>query len=409
MTNHSNKQEIAGLQNTHALELQERVDVSSLPLNEKFQVFERRLNGEIFEREHEVHSAMLALVGAQHHFSVGPPGLAKSLLVDRISRRIEGMEYFHWLLTKFTSPEEIFGGTDLLYMKETGLVRRVTDGKLPTAHVAFLDEIFKGSSPILNTLLTAMNERKFFNPGEDPRIPLITIFGASNEVPETQELGAMWDRLHFRHVTAPLGSAAAFGRMMRSSLDPEPEAILSLADLYEAQRASQSIHVSDDVLDAIIELRSTLRAHDVVVTDRRWKETMKIIRSEAWLQGNKEVTIDDCRPLVHVLWSDEAQRREVLTHVLSMINPLDRKAQELWEALRDMENDLDTIMKESDNDRIKLQKCMEAFNKIVKMKEDYKEIVKSGRKTEYTLQAAKKFEDLVGYVRGRIQTLREAQ
>lgn len=403
------KQEIAGLQDTHTLELQEDVDVSTLPLNEKFLVFERRLNGEIFEREHEVHSAMLGLVGQQHHFSVGPPGLAKSLLVDRISRRISGMEYFHWLLTKFTSPEEIFGGTDLLYMKETGLVRRVTNGKLPTAHVAFLDEIFKGSSPILNTLLTAMNERKFFNPGEDPNIPLITIFGASNEVPEGQELGAMWDRLHFRHVTAPLGSAAAFGRMMRSSLDPNPETILTLDDLYVAQSEAAKLYVPDDVLDAIIELRSTLRANDVVVTDRRWKETMKVIRSEAWMQGRSEVTIDDCRPLVHILWSDESQRREVLTHVLSMINPLDRKAQELWDALRDMENELDVTIKESDNDRLKLQKCMETYNKIVKMRDDYKEIVKSGRKTEYTLQAAKKFEDLVGYVRSRIQVLREAQ
>lgn len=377
-----------------------------LELNEKLKLLETTVQDEILEREHEIHTAVLALIGRQHHFSVGPPGLAKSLLVERIADRIEGMNYFRWLLTKFTNPEEIFGGFDLLHLKKTGEPRRITRDKLPTAHVVFLDEIFKGSSPILNALLTAMNERLFPNPGHDPHIPLNTIFGASNELPAGDELGAMWDRLHFRHVTEPLGSASAFGQMLVANLEENPDKILTLDDLNNANKQLKKVKVTPEIIDSIQELRSVLRTDNIVVTDRRWKESMTVIRAEAWLQGHDEVDIDDCRPLVHVLWSDDSQRRAVLNHVLSMINPLDRKAVELWEVLREMEHEMDKIISESDNDRVKLQKTMECVQKIKRMRSDYDEINQSKRHTEYTIQAKKKYVDFTRYLQSKLENLK---
>jgi MoxR-like ATPase len=379
--------------------------VSSLTLPERFQRLEAELNTEVLEREHETHTAALALVSNKHHFTVGPPGLAKSLMVNRLSKRIDDMIYFHWLLTKFTTPDEVYGGPDLKYLKEHGILRRIVEKKLPEAHVAFLDEIFKGSSAILNTLLTAMNERVFHNPGDDENIPLITIFGASNEIPDGEELGAMWDRLHFRHVLAPIGSATNFKRMLQGEFSPDPEKILTLEDITQAQREVHEIYVPEEVLESIIELRYVLRGADILVTDRRWKESITIIQAEAWMRGDSEVNIDDCRPLVHTLWSDDGQRREVMNHVLSMINPMDRVSLELWDSLRSMENDLEKILLEADNDRVKLQKCMESFGKLKIQKKDYLEIKGSGRETEYTIQAINKYVDLVQFLQNKIGLL----
>ena len=171
------------------------------PLVEKFKAVENDLNRVLIERREEVHSSVLALAGKRHLFMFGPPGVAKSFLVDELVRRIvadgeNAAVCFKWLLTKFSVPEELYGGPDLLTLKDKGIYRRVTDGKLPQAHIAFLDEAFKANSAILNSLLKILNENEFDNPGDEPHVPLITMFAASNELPASSELEALADRLH---------------------------------------------------------------------------------------------------------------------------------------------------------------------------------------------------------------------
>src|SRR5439155_7200 len=140
--------------------------------------------GQIFlERDELIDGALVALLAAQHVLVIGPPGTAKSMLADEVCRRLTGARYFQWLLTRFTTPEELFGAVSLKALEQDDY-RRLTTHKLPEAHIAFLDEIFKASSSILNTILTVMNERRFHNGREVTEVPLLTLFAASNELPE---------------------------------------------------------------------------------------------------------------------------------------------------------------------------------------------------------------------------------
>ncbi|MCI0481216.1 MAG: AAA family ATPase, partial [Candidatus Dadabacteria bacterium] len=153
---------------------------------EKLKKIRSDLKSRYFERDDVIDGAFCALLTGSHLLLIGPPGTAKSQLANEICRKITGARYFQWLLTKFTTPEELFGAVSLKGL-ENDEYRRVTAGKLPEAHIAFLDEVFKASSSILNTLLTIMNERIFYNGTEKVRIPLISLFGASNELPSEED------------------------------------------------------------------------------------------------------------------------------------------------------------------------------------------------------------------------------
>src|SRR5215813_7331649 len=150
---------------------------------DKLRKIREELQQLFLERTELIDGALAALLSAQHVLVIGPPGTAKSMLADEFCRRISSAAYFQWLLTKFTTPEELFGAVSLKALGADDY-RRVTSNKLPEAHIAFLDEVFKASSSILNTILTLMHERRFHNGREVTAVPLLSLFGASNELPE---------------------------------------------------------------------------------------------------------------------------------------------------------------------------------------------------------------------------------
>ena len=149
------------------------------------------------ERDEVVDGLLTALVARVHILMIGAPGTAKSAITVALSGLIDGFDYFQWLLTKFSTPEEIFGPYDLAKLK-SGLYERITFGKLPVAHMAYLDEIFKANSAILNALLTVINERVFYNGTRQDISPLMTLVGTSNEYPQEEELQAVFDRFMLR-------------------------------------------------------------------------------------------------------------------------------------------------------------------------------------------------------------------
>lgn len=358
---------------------------------------------EIHERSQEIHTALLALVSRKHHFQLGPPGTAKSLLVERIVSRIDGFEeegYFRWLLTRFTSPEEIFGGPQFDLLRETGEYKRNTARKLPRARVAFLDEIFKANSAILNSLLTAMNERQFYNLDDDPNIPLITVFSASNELAESDELWALWDRLHFRHKVTPMQESSNFVAMLQTPMVDHPDRIITLDELFEAQLEAQQVKIGLDIYEALLGLRHTLHEQGIEPTDRRWFETKGIIQAQAYLNGRDVADIEDMRPLMHVLWSDEADRKVVTSEVLSLANPIDRDAQDLLDGLGELADELNRIIAEhTDNPKMLSRGCVEVHGKLKKVKKRIEtldgEAIAAERQSEILETTKKRFRTVV--------------
>src|SRR2546428_8871341 len=203
------------------------------------------LNHLFLERADLIDGALCALLSASHVLVIGPPGTAKSMLADEICRRIEGANYFQWLLTRFSTPEEVFGAVSLKALEQDEY-RRVTAHKLPDAHIAFLDEIFKSNSSILNAILTLINERLVHNGKEITQVPLLTLFGASNELPEDDELMALYDRFLVRFVVNYIAEDFRFLRMLESQKAPE-RTTLSLIELTEIQKQVRDISIPSHV------------------------------------------------------------------------------------------------------------------------------------------------------------------
>ena len=712
---------------------------NDLGLREKFLALETELNGEIFERQDEIHSALLALISHSHHFQYGTPGVGKSFLVDRLVPRIEGLEgdaYFKWLLTKFSTPEELFGGPNLKLFKEEGIYKRITDKKLPVATVAFLDEAldlntpiitpngwttvgglevgdlvygadglpvvvshltpikddqpcyevifsdgqsivadgghnwnirkssshawqtltteqifnwlqdedgvffqtptndpvqlpeqdlaidpyvlglwlgngnvfngelyirdewvdqtlkliqerypeasiraktsehlyavsmghtgfrtllnqgglinnkfipdeyllgsteqrlellrglcdtdgylepqshcvtfsntneniidgfiqilhsfgihatkrpttdkrispltgngykqcwrvsfrptpemdcfpgrglvinprvqttftkivdilpveprpvrcitvenedhlflvgknmvvthncFKANSAILNALLKILNEREFDNCNEDPHIPLITMFGASNEIPSSKELEALSDRLHLWHHVKPMQEPSNFVKMLQLELDPNPPKILSLEDLEEAHGAASEVAVQDHIYEIFVDLQAELRTADILVTDRRFHQSIEVIKAEAWLNNHETTEVFDMKPLMHMLWKDPAHIDTVRSIVLGLVDPLEKQIMDLSDNYRKAIAEWERSLLDSDTAPMRTEATMQMYDKFTKAKKELAEYKESEKSTGRYCRSLHEFE---GYLKSTALQIR---
>jgi MoxR-like ATPase len=285
------------------------------------------LNRLFLERSELVDGALCALLSASHLIVIGPPGTAKSMLADELCRRVEGANYFQWLLTKFSTPEEIFGAVSLKSLEQDDY-RRVTDHKLPEAHIAFLDEIFKANSSILNALLTLINERIFHNGRERVTVPLITLFGASNELPDEEELTALFDRFMLRFTVDYIGEDFRFLKMLEGPTRGERTA-LSFTDLGDLRAGAAAVAVPGGILQAIAQLRRNLAAQQIIASDRRWRNALGILRAHALLYGRNQAGEEDLPFLEHVLWKDPEELPKVRDAIRRLVKGFEDEAREL--------------------------------------------------------------------------------
>mgnify|MGYP003598814501 CR=1 FL=1 len=346
----------------------------------KFYALETALQEEVFERDREIHCALLAILARKHFFMVGVPGTAKSYLIRRLVARIDGLGddgLFQWLLTRYTTPEEIFGPPDLSKLREGEYVRR-TDRKLPKAKFGFLDEAFKASSSILNSLLTIINERLFFNGNDAEETDLCSIFAASNELPQDEGLAALWDRLHFRFEVHPLREGGSFIKMLTLNVDEDPEKLIHWNDIVEAQAEVKAVVIPDMVYEHIKELRDKLAAESQLPSERRFAESIDILRAEAWINGRTEVKVSDMRVLRHVLWSELDNQRTVERVVLDIASPLDREAHDLIAAVDELERQFNDIVADPDSAAKGSVEIFTKLNRIKERKDELKSRISDG-------------------------------
>jgi len=285
------------------------------------------LNHLFLERTELIDGTLCGLLSASHVLVIGPPGTAKSMLADELCRRLDGANYFQWLLTKFSTPEEIFGAVSLKGLEQDDY-RRVTDHKLPEAHIAFLDEIFKANSSILNALLTLINERVFHNGRERVIVPLITMFGASNELPDEEELTALFDRFMLRFMVDYIGEEFRFLKMLEG-IAPGARTTLSFAELDELRARSAGVKIAGGILRSIAELRRNLASQQIIVSDRRWRNSLAILRAHALVLGRNQVSEDDLMFLEHVLWKDPEELPKVRDTLRRLVKGYEDEAREL--------------------------------------------------------------------------------
>ncbi len=304
---------------------------------ERFQRLLRDMNRGIYEKETEISLSLLAALAGESVILLGPPGVAKSMVARQLKTAFRDARSFEYLMSRFSTPDEIFGPVSIQKLKSSDTYERSVEGYLPTADVVFLDEIWKAGPAIQNTLLTVINEKIFRNGNREMRLPLKLLVAASNELPAKGEgLEALWDRFVIRIESRPIRQEKNFREML---LEVKSEAggqcaetegsarsnAITAEEYAEWSKAIDRIGVKEEVLEAISAIRKSLSAvnvdeaaerRHVYVSDRRWKNIMRLLRTSAFMQDREEVAVCDLLPIYHCLWQEPEEREAIRTLVI---------------------------------------------------------------------------------------------
>lgn len=287
----------------------------------------------VYEKEQIIAVALLCAVAGENMFLLGPPGTAKSMVASRLKMVFKGGKSFDYLMSRFSTPDEIFGPISISRLKNEDRYERLTDGYLPEADVVFLDEIWKAGPSIQNTLLTVINEHIFHNGGLIMRTPMKVLIAASNELPAKNEgLEALWDRFLVRMVSNCIESDASFFKMIKGAgaeMSMLDESLYITNELYsDWQNKSRAIGIHASVVNAIKNLRKNLASLEnedgnqlrYYISDRRWRKAFRLMQTSAFLNGRCEINLSDYLLLIHSFWNDVECIPNVLNAFTSSIS-----------------------------------------------------------------------------------------
>lgn len=271
----------------------------------------------LYEKEHILAIALLCAVSGENMFLLGPPGTAKSEVSRRLKMIFKDAKAFEYLMSRFSTPDEIFGPVSIQKLKTEDTYERKVAGFLPDSTIVFLDEIWKAGPAIQNALLTVINERIYQNGTHTLRVPMKCLVAASNELPaEDEGLEALWDRFLVRVVSNCIKDEKAFYQMLTMSEMPAvvvPDQLLITDELYrEWQAEMMHVAVPQDILSAITSIRQALAEAgkqdnvaplDYYISDRRWRKIVHLLRASAFLNGRAAIDHSDLLLLFHTLWN----------------------------------------------------------------------------------------------------------
>jgi len=326
-----------------------------------FQKIAKEIAGYVLGREQEIEIAMTALLAEQHYAMIGAPGTAKSLMFSCLAQHFSDARYFQVTVDRATPKDDLFGPVSVQGLKEDDL-RRNTKNRLPEAHIAFIDEAFKASSATLNALLTILNERLFENGREGlRRVPLQSVFVASNEYPGDDggdSVAALWDRFLLRSEIGYLNDQDARS-MLDIAQEYQPNTLMTLTDLKAAiNEAKCEVKLADEYKDALIQARRILREdHGVTISDRRLRQSVRLLTAKARLEGRSEVIADDLMILQHSLWNDRDERSAIAAVLMRCVDPCLVEINELIEETETHR----TVLTHKESTRLEMD---EAFAKL---------------------------------------------
>lgn len=366
-------------------------------LQDKFRKLEEAATATFAEREEVVEIAVHALLSRQNVFMLGVPGTAKSALIRYFASAVKKSKAFFKLMGAFTTPEEVFGSVDLKAL-EDGKTRYVTTNMLPDSNFVMLDEIWKSGNGILNSLLTALNEKIFQNGDKEEKIPMISAFSASNELPQNEELNALYDRFAFRVEVKQISRAPKLaGLLTKPTFVAPPE--ITLEEIQQAHDEIAQVTVPEKVAEKLVELVMKLREDGVIISDRTvmrsaadfdpvtGKKLLSIIKVGAWLDGRDECDFEDLKILRHCFWHDPNNARMVAREVNRVADPYSEKALEF-------SNQVDKILETMEQDLTKAADGKKSWNILAQASQELKKIARRIEREVGAEAGNKKFGEL---------------
>ena len=343
----------------------------TMTIKEQFKKLVGYMSQGVYEKEQIMAVSLLCMAANESVFLLGPPGTAKSLVARRLKMIMKDATAFEYLMSRFSTPDEVFGPVSISKLKNEDRYERIVDGYLPSAEIVFLDEIWKAGPSIQNSLLTAINERIFSNGSQTIKLPMRLLIAASNELPaEDEGLEAMWDRFLVRLVSNCIQSERNFFKMIKQNspeiIDVPDKDKISVQTLDEWRDGLDDVEIPDSVCAVVTSIRKQLREAlkrenvnpmDYYISDRRWKKIFNLLRMSARVNGRQEVDYSDCLLTMHCLWNKIETIPEVITMVINaLVSPIET-------ALAKIQKDMDGCMKSVNEASAVTPEQMEAIEK----------------------------------------------
>ena len=403
----------------------------------------------VAERDELIECIAICLIARKNLFILGDTGQAKSYAINEFRKRITGAKQYERLMSKQTDEEQLFGRLDLsslipgnmpmdelmkdnryaeqaekvekLYEQyqndglsstlndavteaknllnikhilcalRSGTPKMITEGKIPDSHIVFLDEIFKSNDGILNSLLTALNEKVYTNEGQTVKIPVESFFSASNEIPNFNDstqaiLKPLYDRFEMKVLTEYVqekDNRMTVLKNKQSGASNTAITYITLAELKQMQHEAEKVKVTDEINELMDNVLCELRRHNIHVSDRKYFGFTPIVRVKAYLSGNTEVKPKDLLVLKNYFWSEPSQI-PIVEKILKDIceNPIGAKAQKLVEMARESFSELNNFASSQDRENPDIEKqvlklymktgkeLLRIYSDVVNLKED---------------------------------------